>query len=383
MLNTIPNSLYNVFKESALFGRYIHNKSIEPLLNKLSKSCLVTVAGHSVNSQPIYTIKIGTGKKRVLLWSQMHGNESTTTKALFDFLNLLTSNNDEATPILEAFTFLIIPILNPDGAEAYTRLNANGIDLNRDAQDLTQPESKVLRACFNAFKPQYCFNLHGQRTIFAAGATNKPATLSFLSPSQDQHNSLTPNRKVAMAIITHINTQLQQEIPEQVGVYDDSFNINCVGDSFQQKGIPTLLFEAGHYKNDYNREETRRLVFKSYLYACNAIIKDEELESNYASYASIPENKKLFFDIIIRNAKTKEGSKDIAIQFEERLIEKTIQFIPKIEAIKNLSEYYAHKTIEASNNAVLTLQNTEVEVGYENDVVVIDNKEFSLKASEF
>ena len=48
--------------------------------------------------------------------------------------------------ILKACTLYIIPILNPDGAKAYTRLNANEVDLNRDAQDLSQPESKVLRA---------------------------------------------------------------------------------------------------------------------------------------------------------------------------------------------------------------------------------------------
>jgi murein tripeptide amidase MpaA len=36
-------------------------------------------------------------------------------------------------------------MLNPDGAKTYTRENANKVDLNRDSQDLTQPESKILR----------------------------------------------------------------------------------------------------------------------------------------------------------------------------------------------------------------------------------------------
>jgi hypothetical protein len=47
----------------------------------------------------------------------------------------------------------------------YTRLNANEVDLNRDSQNLTQPESKVLREIFDLFQPHYCFNLHDQRTI--------------------------------------------------------------------------------------------------------------------------------------------------------------------------------------------------------------------------
>ena len=58
-----------------------------------------------------------------------------------------------------------------------------------------------------------------------------------------------------MEVIIKMNNVLQNVIPNQVGIYDDSFNINCVGDSFQSKGVPTILFEAGHYKNDYSREK--------------------------------------------------------------------------------------------------------------------------------
>jgi murein tripeptide amidase MpaA len=54
-------------------------------------------------------------------------------------------------------------MLNPDGADMYTRLNANEVDLNRDSQNLTQPESKVLREIFDLFQPHYCFNLHDQQ----------------------------------------------------------------------------------------------------------------------------------------------------------------------------------------------------------------------------
>src|SRR5690606_38901597 len=115
--------------------------------------------------------------------------------------------------ILDACTLCVIPILNPDGARAYTRINANEMDLNRDAQALTQPESKVLRAVFDAFKPNFCYNLHGQRTIFSAGNTNKSAVVSFLSPSQDEACSLTPNRLVAMEIIAEMNNFLQELIP--------------------------------------------------------------------------------------------------------------------------------------------------------------------------
>ena len=237
----------NSNKEQQLFGRYITNSMIEPLLNKLPKNAKVSVEGLSVEKRSIYSIKLGTGKKRILLWSQMHGNESTTTKALFDIINTLQKQNS----ILESCTLLIIPILNPDGAEAYTRLNANEVDLNRDAQALTQPESKVLRDCFERFQPNFCFNLHGQRTIYSVAKTNKSATLSFLSPAEDAERSITKTRKIAMELIVAMNKNLQKLIPEQIALYDDGFNHNCVGDTFQSLGVPTILFEAGHYKDDY------------------------------------------------------------------------------------------------------------------------------------
>jgi murein tripeptide amidase MpaA len=93
----------------------------------------------------------------------MHGNESTTTKALFDFLNVLQNGSALADQLL---LILLYSNVEPDGADMYTRLNANEVDLNRDSQNLTQPESKVLREIFDLFQPHYCFNLHDQRTIF-------------------------------------------------------------------------------------------------------------------------------------------------------------------------------------------------------------------------
>jgi murein tripeptide amidase MpaA len=71
----------------------------------------------------------------------MHGNESTTTKALFDFLNVL--HNGSALAIKLDTLLCCIPMLNPDGAKYLIHVNANEVDLNRDSQNLTQPESKV------------------------------------------------------------------------------------------------------------------------------------------------------------------------------------------------------------------------------------------------
>ncbi|OIQ23917.1 DUF2817 domain-containing protein [Lacinutrix sp. MedPE-SW] len=376
MKNSLLKNLYIKHKETSLSGRYIHTKSIAPLLNKHSKFFKIETIGQSVLSENIYSITLGTGPNKILMWSQMHGNESTTTKALFDLLNLFSE--DKSNNILKNCTILIVPILNPDGALAYTRLNANNVDLNRDAQALSQPESVVLNTLFNDFKPHFCFNLHGQRTIFSAGNTNSTASLSFLSPAQDQECTITDNRKVAMSLIVKINNMLQEELPNQVGTYDDAYNINCVGDAFQSLNVPTVLFEAGHCKNDYNREEVRRYVFQSYLVALNAIANNQIELLDFEDYLNIPENKKLFYDIIIKNVLVNNRHIDIAVHYEERLIDEKVNFIPKISKIDNLDGFFAHKYIEANGYKALEHLVDVPQIGSEIDFVIIDNVKLLL-----
>ena len=374
------NSLYTLLKTPDLFGRYITNSHIEKCLKKIPDS-MYSVIGYSVENRPIYSLRLGNGSKKVLMWSQMHGNESTTTKALFDCFNLFLTNNAIPNSILESCTLLVIPILNPDGAERYTRLNANKVDLNRDAQDLSQPESRLLRQIFDDFKPDYCFNLHGQRTIYNVGGTNKSSILSFLSPSQDTQRSITPNRKQAMSLIVEINSMLQQVMSNCVARYDDGFNLNCVGDTFQSLNVPTVLFEAGHYPNDYNREEVRYLMFLSILKALESISKGFEID-DFNEYFSIPENAKQFYDVIIRNARLEEGVDeivDLGIQYDERLVDGKIGFIPVFEEILNSNTFYGHKEIDAKGQVVKNQHNTTLKVTNENDFVLIKNEKTSLK----
>lgn len=371
-------SLFIKYKEHELDGRYITNEHIKPLLHKIDDSVDVEVIGSSVLGKPIYALTIGHGPKKVLMWSQMHGNESTTTKSLFDLLNTLLAKEVDLSHILETCTIRIIPILNPDGAAVYTRINANEVDLNRDAQNLTQPESKVLRLVFDTFNPLFCYNLHGQRTIFSAGQSNKTATVSFLAPAQDKLCSITKTRKIAMEVISVMNDSLQQIIPNQVGVYDDAFNINCVGDTFQTNNVPTILFEAGHYQNDYEREKTREFIYISLLTSLNYISITNVKGDKYRAYMDIPENGKCFLDIIIRNAKINDKIIDVGIQYQEKLIGGNISFIPRVVKMDGLNGFYGHKEIEAECEELCELGGEPLRMDYENVFVILNNEKTLL-----
>ncbi|GGI57400.1 M14 family metallopeptidase [Winogradskyella haliclonae] len=374
------SELHNSFKEKTLFGRYINSEKIEPILKRIEQCFDVSTVGFSVENRPVYSVSAGNGPIKVLLWSQMHGNESTTTKAIFDLINVFSEG--EFSNICKSCTLLFIPILNPDGAEKYTRVNANGIDLNRDAQNLSQPESRVLRQCFNDFLPHYCFNLHGQRTIFGVGNSGNSATLSFLSPSEDNERSVTETRTRAMSIIASVVSGLQVDLPNAIGRYDDDFNINCVGDTFQSLGVPTILYEAGHYNNDYMREVTRLYIFKALFYGLNAISTKQEY-SNHGLYFKVPENEKNFFDVIVRNALLNQGDDktiDVAIQFKETLINNVIAFIPCVEKIEKLDNYFAHDEIDAKGAVILDHNNNRLKVTNEIDFVMLNNRKILIKS---
>ncbi len=372
--------LFDQNKEQSLQGRYITLDSIEPLLNKLNTNNQLEIIGKSVLDKPIYKYQIGTGKIKILLWSQMHGNESTTTKALFDFVNVLHEGSELANELLEAFTFCCIPMLNPDGAELYTRANANKVDLNRDSQDLSQPESKVLRATFEDFKPDFCFNLHDQRTIFGVADSGKPATVSFLAPAYNEAREINGSRLKAINLIAGINEVLQQYIPGQIGRFDDSFNINCIGDTFQYLGVPTVLFEAGHFPKDYHREETRKIIFMALISSFEIINENDIVVSKLDNYLSIPQNKVVFYDFIYKNIKINYDGIEIitnfAAQYKEELIENQVCFNAYIAKIGELDDYFGHLEYDGKNALYRDNRNNIPELDQKADFYLENNTNF-------
>ncbi|WP_224490405.1 M14 family metallopeptidase [Robertkochia flava] len=348
------------YVQDSFSGRYLNPEHLEEAFASIAHLFVSReMLGTSVEGRNIEMIRIGNGPVRVLLWSQMHGNESTTTRGLYDFLKYLNAEPEFLRQINTAVSLFIIPQLNPDGAHAYTRVNANKIDLNRDAQDLSQPESKALRMAFEKVQPDYCFNLHDQRTIFSAGDQREPATISFLSPAFNEDRDVNGVREISMSLISAMNSLLQQVIPGKVGRYDDAFNLNCVGDTFQFMGVPTVLFEAGHFELDYQRLETRKFIAFSLCAAIETISMGELSQYDYRDYFKIPENKKRFADLILRNVQLKpSGSKeaftDLVFQYREELRDGQIRLVPEFKGPADQETRFGHKEMDMRELPAIT-----------------------------
>ncbi|WP_313374209.1 M14 family zinc carboxypeptidase [Chishuiella sp.] len=309
--------------------------------------------GSSFLGNSIYKLSFGTGEKRILIWSQMHGNESSGTRAMFDVINFFEQNSETAQNILSQLTIDFIPMLNPDGANVNTRRNAIGIDINRDFLAKESTEIHILLKQVEKGNYSTLFNLHDQRTIFNVGTTEEPATLSFLAPSYNLEEDVNDIREKTMGIIQAINTDLQKVIPGKVGRYTSEFYPMSTGDNFTKMGYPCVLFEAGHYPNDYQRNETRKYNALAIISGLFSVAKQNEFA--FDKYLSIPQNGQRFLDVILHNVQIQNGEKsshvDLGIYFEDIYNDKSnkVEQIAKIIEIGDLRKFVGHLELDANN----------------------------------
>src|SRR5690606_20117834 len=134
---SVLESAYLKYKEPAITHRRFKHADIQPLIQKHSDAFQITKLGESIEGRSISSLDWGDGKIKVMLWSQMHGNESTATMALVDLMKFLEASGDEyeglRALLKSSLDLKFIPMMKPDGAEAFKRRNAIDIDLNRDA----------------------------------------------------------------------------------------------------------------------------------------------------------------------------------------------------------------------------------------------------------
>lgn len=301
------NNNYQKYREESLVRRRFKHSEILPLINGLKENALFTVkqTGSSAQGREIYLISLGKGKTKVFLWSQMHGDESTATMALFDICNFFMGSDqldDFRKDILNNLTIYFIPMVNPDGAELFERRNSMQIDINRDALKQQSPEAKILTDTFNSLKADFGFNLHDQSIYYSAGRTANSASVSFLAPPADYDKSVSPVRRKSMQLIGFIGNILKDFIPGHIGRYTDDYEPRAFGDTFQSLGTSTVLVETGGWKNDPEKQFLRKLSFIILLASFKAIAEKTYLNEDPASYEKIPFNQENnMMDLILRN----------------------------------------------------------------------------------
>ena len=99
-------------------------KSLKQIESNSKGTVLVNVAGQSHEGLDIYTARVGTGDKVLLMQSEIHGNEKTGTVAILNLLKTLSNNSKQSKAIREEVTIVFMPMMNPDASEADKRRNS-------------------------------------------------------------------------------------------------------------------------------------------------------------------------------------------------------------------------------------------------------------------
>lgn len=367
---------YEIYKEKRLKDRFFKHKDIAKLLANLSSDFAVEELGKSVNGKSINLVNWGNGKTKIMLWSQMHGDEATGTMALFDLINFLESDNEIAKLIAENCQLFFIPMVNPDGAEVFTRRNIQQIDINRDFLKETTLEARILKQCRADVNPNFGFNLHDQLTTWSVTKTLKPATLSFLAPAIDEELSIDETRKNAMLVIADMFKDLDCYLPEHIGLFDDEFEPRAFGDNFQKAGTSTILIEAGGYKGDFEKQEIRKYYFASILSGLISIATKTYEEQDLKNYFSIPKNNKQIFHFLIHNVILNGIEVSIGINYDEcpTLDGLNTTKTYTIQDIGDLSFCDAYQTYLAKElklkGEIILYQNANFEL-FENDKLIL------------
>ena len=211
--------------------------------------------------------------------SSTHGNERTSIWVLYNLMKLICEKwqTDEALEFLRwNVEFVICPVISPSGYRNFTRINANGVDLNRnfDADwengtsdksnttyrgdaPMSEPESIVCDNIIKRENPNFVIDFHN----FHAQST--PTSFNWIIGYSDKINDIAD---LVLSKMARKWKKQYPDLPQDVvgfGYGSPGIQVGSLTNYAQKKyGIPSSLFEVC-WKMDAKTDSTKRDSFIS------------------------------------------------------------------------------------------------------------------------
>lgn len=121
--------------------------SMVEILESVKGNPMITITeeGESVEGRKLFLVRFAREDDndpwKIFFVGTQHGNEPAGKDALLYMIEQIHADPSLLPPNTELY---ILPLANPDGAEADERRNANDADLNRDHMTLLEPETAIL-----------------------------------------------------------------------------------------------------------------------------------------------------------------------------------------------------------------------------------------------
>jgi len=131
------------------------------------------VFGKSVQGRSLYAHILGDGPNVTMIFAAVHGNETATPYQVHQ----LRAHLKRHPYLLKDRQVVLVPTLNPDGLQKRTRVNANGVDINRNypgtwrqrsrgerfrpgPHAASEPETRAMMALTDKYRPHKIVSIH-------------------------------------------------------------------------------------------------------------------------------------------------------------------------------------------------------------------------------
>jgi hypothetical protein len=182
-----------------------------------------------------------------------------------------------------------------------------------------------------------------------------------------------------MQVIALMNAALQKNIPGCVGRFNDEYEPRAFGDNFQAAGTSTILIEAGGFYNDPEKQYIRKMYFKAILAGLVSIANESYLNVEDKEYFIIPENKKLHFDLLLRNCKLQRNGipylTDIGLVAVEKINDdlNSVSITYVMNELGDLSQYFSYQEFNCELYSITEIKNLKIDEPA--DLIVHDGKQ--------
>lgn len=205
----------------------------------------VSTIGYSTRGRAINAYYFGNGSSTVLFVGAIHGNEASSSYILRDWIAYLDTN---ARSIPTDRQIVVVPTVNPDGLTANSRMNANGVNLNRNfttadwqkdindtggavangggAEPMSENETKALANLTAQLQPRLVLSYHAVGSVTIGNGRGVSGALAGTYASMVGYSNGTGN---SSEIFTY----------EISGTYDDWVA--------ERLNVPSIVVELGSY----------------------------------------------------------------------------------------------------------------------------------------
>jgi len=212
--------------------------------------------GESAKGNNIPLVVIPASRKalphiRVMVICGQHGDEPAGVHAMLDLISRMVSRpaGDVDDPVSRVL-WLIVPCANPDGLNSGRRVNANGVDLNRDWLRRSQPETRAVKRAFDRWRPHVVLDVHQWSPDDPPPAANG---LEIIGPS-GQGTRASVERALAMAALRPVRSRAEDA---SLIVSSARADASLAHRYFASRGTPSFLLETAA---DATPAERRRLL---------------------------------------------------------------------------------------------------------------------------